>query len=134
MTSLNSQQKKNLEAFVIALGQQSESLPTGLQQQLHAIGQNLENRVMELQAIAASLPELNRAYQEALADTQTIQEEDGQMATFVASTKPTRSSRLQERAVEILTAPDPVQAAQKNMPQVLDRVASNPLKRLFRRG
>jgi hypothetical protein len=45
MTSLNSQHEKILVAFMTALGRQDESLPLGLQQQLHAIGQNLEARI-----------------------------------------------------------------------------------------
>jgi CHASE2 domain-containing sensor protein len=69
--SLNPQQEKILTAFVTALAQQDESLPSALQKQLNAIGQNLEGRVVELSTIAASLPSLNQAYQVALSDTQT---------------------------------------------------------------
>jgi hypothetical protein len=131
MTSLNSQHEKTLVAFMTALGQQDESLPSGLQQQLHAIGQNLEARISELPTIAASLPNLNKAYETALADAQTDAGEGG--ATLV-STSGDHSSKLHERAVQIFTAPDPVQAAQRNLPGRFGQVALNPLKRFFGRG
>jgi hypothetical protein len=131
MSSLNPQQEKTLTAFLTALAEQNESLPSGLQKQLEAIGQNLEARIMELSVIAASLPSLNQAYQTALADTQTNQGEQG--ATLV-STNQDHSTKLYDRAVQILTAPDPVQAAQRHLSPGLGQIASNPLKRLFRRG
>jgi ABC-type transporter Mla subunit MlaD len=131
MTSLNSQHEKILVAFSTALGRQDESLPSGLQQQLHAIGQNLEARIVELPTIAASLPTLNQAYEAALADAQTDAGEQG--ATLV-STSQDHSSKFHDRAVQIFTAPDPVQAAQRNLPGRFGQVASNPLKRFFGRG
>jgi hypothetical protein len=131
MPSLTSQQEKELMAFVSALAQQDESLPPGLQKQLHAIGQNLEARVVELPVIAASLPSLNQTYQAALADAQTPEGEKG--ATLV-STQENSSTKLRERAVQIFTDPDPVQAAQRRPSQRLGPMASNPLKRLFGRG
>jgi hypothetical protein len=131
MSPLNSQQEQILTAFLTALAQQDESLPGGLQKQLHAIGQNLEARIAELPAIAASLPSLNQAYQAALADTSVDKGEQG--ATFV-STNPDHSARLHDRAAQILTDSDPVQAAQRNRSPGLGQIASNPLKRLFRRG
>ncbi len=114
-----------------ALGRQDESLPSGLQQQLHAIGQNLEARIVELPTIAASLPNLNQAYQTALADAQTGEGE--QVATLV-STNQDHNSKLRDRAVKIFTAPDPVQAAQRNLPSRFGQIASNPFKRFFGRG
>lgn len=132
MTSLNPQQEKSLTAFITALGQQEESLPASLQTQLHAIGQNLENRAMELPTIAASLPSLNQAYQTALADAQSEKGEPG--ATLVSSTSQDPSAELSDRAVKILTDPDPVQAAQRSQTRGLGQIASNPLKRFFRRG
>ncbi|MGF1521982.1 MAG: hypothetical protein ACFBSF_06640 [Leptolyngbyaceae cyanobacterium] len=132
MAALSSQQEKSLEAFVIALGEQNEPLPSGLQKQLHAIGQNLENRVVELPAIAANLPSLYASYQEAFAEKQA--DEGEQAAVLASSTAQDDSSKLMEHAAQIFTDPDPVQAAQKNMPKILDQVASNPLKRLFGRG
>lgn len=131
MTSLNPQQAKTLAAFVTALEQQDEPLPTGLQQQLHAIGQNLDARIAELPGIAASLPHLNQTYQAALANTQTDQ--GGQGATLV-STHPDYSNRLRDRAIQIFTDSDPVQAAQHSQRQGLGQIASNPIKRLFGRG
>lgn len=127
MTSLNSQHEKTLVAFMTALGQQDESLPSGLQQQLHAIGQNLEARISELPTIAASLPNLNKAYETALADA-------GEQGATLVSTSGDHSSKLHERAVQIFTAPDPVQAAQRNLPGRFGQVALNPLKRFFGRG
>ena len=131
MTSLNPQNEKILVAFMTALGHQEESLPLVLQQQLHAIGQNLEARIVELPTIAASLPNLNQAYQTALADAQTDAGEQG--ATLV-STNQDHSSQLRDRAAQIFTAPDPVQAAQRNLPGRFGQVASNPFKRFFGRG
>lgn len=128
--ALNSQQEKMLTAFVAALAQQEESLPLGLQKQLHAIGQNLDARVVELPVIAASLPKLNQAYQTALADTQT---DEPQTATLI-STNQDRSGKLHERAVQILTDPDPVHAARRGMTRGLGQIASNPLKRFFGQG
>jgi hypothetical protein len=131
MTSLNSEHEKSLVAFMTALGRLDESLPLGLQQQLHAIGQNLEARIVELPTLAASLPSLNQAYQTALASSQTDAGEQG--ATLV-STSQDHSSQLRDRAAQIFTAPDPVQAAQRNLPGKKGIVASNPLKRFFGRG
>lgn len=131
MSSLNSQQETIITAFLTALAQQDESLPVGLQQQLHAIGQNLEARAMELPVIAASIPSLNQSYQTALADAQANNGEQG--ATLV-STNQDQSLKLRDRAVQVLTDSDPVQAAQQTLSRGLGQLASNPLKRLFRRG
>lgn len=131
MSLLNPQQEKVLTAFVTALAQQDESLPPGLQQQLQAIGQNLEARVTELPVIAASLPSLNQAYEAALAHAQTNEGEQG--ATLV-STNQDHTAKLRDRAVKILTDSDPVQAAQRHQPRGLGQIASNPIKRLFGRG
>ncbi|MBD2259339.1 hypothetical protein [Pseudanabaena sp. FACHB-2040] len=126
MPNLNSQQEKSLAAFIEALSQQDESLPQGLQQQLHAIGQNLDARAIEIPGIAASLPSLNQAYQNALTH---VQEKD-QGATLV-STNQDDSSKLRDRAVQIFTDSDPVQAAQHSQFRGIGQIASNPLKRLF---
>ena len=131
MTSLNPQNEKILVAFMTALGRQDESLPLGLQQQLHAIGQNLEPRIVELPTIAASLPNLHQAYQTALADAQM---DGGEQGARLVSTNQDHSSQLRDRAVQIFTAPDPVQAAQRNLPGRFGQVASNPFKRFFGRG
>ncbi|HEY9748684.1 MAG TPA: hypothetical protein V6C63_08400 [Allocoleopsis sp.] len=131
MTSLNPQNEKILVAFMTALGRQDESLPLGLQQQLHAIGQNLEARIVELPTIAASLPNLNQAYQTALADAQM---DEGEQGATLVSTNQDHSSQLRDRAAQIFTAPDPVQAAQRNLPGRFGQVASNPFKRFFGRG
>ena len=131
MTSLNPQNEKILVAFMTALGRQDESLPLGLQQQLHAIGQNLEARIVELPTIAASLPNLNQAYQTALADAQI---DEGEQGATLVSTNQDHSSQLRDRAAQIFTAPDPVQAAQRNLPGRFGQVASNPFKRFFGRG
>lgn len=131
MPSLNTQQEKILTAFVTALSQQDQPLPEALQKQLYSIAQNLEARVVELPVVAASLPNLNQAYQTALAENQTGK--GGQGATFV-STDQDRSSKLRDRAVEILTNSNPVQAAQKQLSPGLGQIALNPLKRIFGRG
>ena len=114
-----------------ALGRLDESLPLGLQQQLHAIGQNLEARIVELPTIAATLPSLNQAYQTALADAQM---DEGEQGAMLVSTSQDHSSQLRDRAAQIFTAPDPVQAAQRNLPGRFGQVASNPFKRFFGRG
>ncbi|MGB3201525.1 MAG: hypothetical protein WBA99_11510 [Nodosilinea sp.] len=129
MPALNPQQEKMLAAFITALAQQDSALPEGLQKQLHAIGQSLETRILELAAIAASLPNLNQAYQTALSDTQA----DAPSATFASSTNQSDSDKQFDRAVDIFTADDPVQAAQRSRTP-LGQIASNPLKRLFGRG
>jgi ABC-type transporter Mla subunit MlaD len=129
--SLNPQQEKILKAFVSALAHQDESLPPGLQNQLNAIGQNLEARIVELPTIAASLPSLNQAYQVALGDTLPDKAEQG--ATFV-STNQVSSAKLHEYVAQILTDSDPVQAAQRNQHRGLGQIATNPLKRFFSRG
>jgi len=129
MPTLNSQQEKTLTAFITALGRQDNALPEALQKQLHAIGQNLEARILELPAIAASLPNLNQAYQTALSDTQA----DSPSATFVSNTNQSDSDKQYNRAVDILTADDPVQAAKRSRTP-LGQIASNPLKRLFGKG
>ena len=131
MPTLNSQQEKTLTAFITALGRQDNALPEALQKQLHAIGQNLEARILELPAIAASLPNLNQAYQTALSDTQAEAGASG--ATFVSNTNQSDSDKQYNRAVDILTADDPVQAAKRSRTP-LGQIASNPLKRLFGRG
>jgi hypothetical protein len=132
MSSLNNQQEQVLTAFLTALAQQDESLPEGLQKQLHAIGQNLEARIAELPAMAASLPSLNQAYQAALVEAQTNSTDAG--VTFV-STNSDQDAKLRDRAVQILTDSDPVQAAQRSRSRGLGtQIASNPLKRFFGRG
>lgn len=131
MSSLNSQNDKILLAFITALGRQDESLPSALQHQLHAIGQNLEARIVELPTIAANLPSLNQAYQTALADPQM---DEGEQGATLVSTNQDFSSQLRDRAIKIFTDPDPVQAAQRNLPGKFGQVASNPFKRFFGRG
>ncbi|MGF1512079.1 MAG: hypothetical protein ACFB5Z_00045 [Elainellaceae cyanobacterium] len=128
--SLNPQSENSLTAFITALAEQDDALPEGLQKQLHAIGQNLENRAVELPVIAASLPKLNQAYQAAL----TSGSESDQGATLVSSTDQSPSDKLLERAAEIFTDPNPVQAAQRHPAQSSGQFAANPLKRLFGRG
>lgn len=131
MTFPTPQQKKSITALITALGQQEDSLPTGVQKQLYAIGENLEGRAVEIPAIAASLTSLSRAYQDAL---MAPAEDQQPAATLVSTTEPDQSAKLIERATKIFTDPDPVQAAQKNPLQTLGRIASNPIKRLFNRG
>ncbi len=130
--AITEQQEKNVTAFVTALSEQNESLPSVLQAQLNAIGQNLEGRVMELTAIAASIPSLNQAYQAALSDMQTG--DSGPKATLVSSTGRERDTSVAERAAQIFTDADPIQAAKKKMSPSIGQIASNPLKRFFGRG
>ncbi|PSN10620.1 hypothetical protein C7293_27375 [filamentous cyanobacterium CCT1] len=129
MPTLNPQQEKTVTAFITALGRQDSALPEGLQKQLHAIGQSLETRILELPAIAASLPSLNQAYQTAMSDAQA----DAPSATFVSNTNQSDSDKQFDRAVDILTADDPVQAAKRSRTPI-GQIASNPLKRFFGRG
>lgn len=131
MSSLNPQQEKSLTAFVTALAQQDEALPLELQNQLQSIGQNLEARIVELPVIAASLPSLNQAYLAALSDTQANQ---GGQETILVSTNQDHSIKLRDRAIQIFTDPDSVQAAQRNQSRRIGPIASNPLKRFFGRG
>lgn len=126
MSPFNQQQAHSLNAFITALAQQESALPEGIQKQLHAIGQNLEARLIELPVVAASLPSLNQAYQQALASSP---EEEG--ATLVSNTDQSPSDRLLERSAEVLTSPDPVEAAQRQQRGFIGQVATNPLKRLF---
>lgn len=126
MFPLNSQQAKSIDALIVALSKQEEALPTGLQQQLNAIGQNLAARAVEIPAIAASLPELNKAYQAALADTSDNRQAAAKLVSATNSDDGT--------AKQIFTAPDPVKAAQKEVSPTLGQIASNPIKRLFNRG
>ncbi len=128
MSPLNPQQAKILTAFVTALAQQDESLPQGLQQQLNAIGQNLEARIVELPVIAASLPKLHQAYEAALADTQL----EGEQGAKLVSTDRDESAKFLDQSVKILTDADPVQAAKHHKSKGI--IASNPLKKLFRWG
>lgn len=127
MTALNPQHEKMLTAFVTALAQQDTALPQGLQQQLYSIGQNLEARVVELPVIAASLPDLNQAYQTALSEAQ----DSGQPGATLVSVNQDHSIKLHDRAVKILTDADPVQAARRATSPGLGQIAFNPLKRLF---
>ncbi len=140
--TFNTQQQKSLSAFITALGQQEDALPQGLQAQLHAIGLNLENRVTELPAIAASLPGLNQSYQKALADARDHEDTPG--ATLVSSGRKSSSrngnyvDELSDRATEILTDSDPVAAAKQKMSPLFGKdfgkVATNPIRQFFRRG
>lgn len=59
--SLNIQQSNQIQALLTA-SQQDEPLPANLQAQLQSIGQNLENRAMEIPTITASLLRLSNAY------------------------------------------------------------------------
>jgi len=130
--AISEQQEKELTAFLTALSEQEESLPGGLQAQLTAIGQNIENRVMELPAIASSIPSLSKAYQDALSDVKSGDDEP--KATLVSSTGRERETSISERAAQILTDADSVQAAKKKMARSSRVIASNPLKRFFGRG
>ncbi|KAI9132293.1 hypothetical protein [Acaryochloris sp. CCMEE 5410] len=132
MAPLTLQQEQTLTAFITALSQQTESLPTALQAQLQSIGHNLENRVMELRVIAASLPSLDQAYRKALAEQP--QTGDEPRATLVSSLAQDDSAEYLDYAVHILTGSDPVQAAQQDSSNLSGQIASNPLKRFFRRG
>lgn len=132
MSLFNQPQAKSLKAFLTALHQQDESLPSGLQKQLYAIGQNLENRVVELPTVAASLPDLQRSYQAALGNVGNS--ESNQRATLVSTGRSDERSELRDRAIQIFTDPDPVKAAQKSVAPGIGPIATNPLKRIFGRG
>lgn len=128
MSSLTDQEKI-LAAFLSALSQQDEPLPEGLQKQLHAIGQSLQTRIVELPTVAASLPRLNEAYQAALASNP-----DDESKATLASANQDGGTELQEEARKIFTDSDPVQVAQKKISPETGQVASNPLKRIFGLG
>lgn len=130
--AISEQQEKELTAFLTALSEQEESLPGGLQAQLSAIGQNIEGRVMELTAIAASTPSFNQAYQAALSEINAGESEA--KATLVSSTGRKQDADITQKAAQILTDADSVQAAKKQMSRPSRMIASNPLKRLFGRG
>lgn len=132
MTSLTPQQEQTLTAFVAALSQQTESLPAALQAQLQSIGHNLENRVMELRVIAASLPSLDQAYREALAEQPKTGDEPS--TTLVSSPAQDDSTERLDHAVRIFTSSDSVKAAQQDWSNLSGQIASNPLKRFFSRG
>jgi hypothetical protein len=118
MTSLTSTQNQSLTAFLIALSQQPESLPAGLQAQLPAIGLNLANRIVELPVIAASIPSLERDFRAALTKLQAQETEPSKdSAASLVSTDSKLSTEISSRAVEILTDPDPVKVAQKLLTQ-----------------
>lgn len=109
----------NLHAFLVALAQQTEPLPPGLQAQLHAIGQNLTNRVMELATIAATIPSLDNAFHTARSALQT---QDGQRSKGVIPAPFTpadqiNNTELSNSAVQILTSPDSVKAAKAHQGQ-----------------
>jgi|GEM_PF-1894104 len=134
MSSLDPAQEQILTAFMTALGQQTKSLPSTLQAQLQSIGQNLANRVMELRVVAASIPSLDKAYREALASLRANGEETKIGATFISSTAQHQNIQLTDNAVQILTAPDSVEAAQHHLSRKAGQIASKPLKRFFHRG
>ena len=130
MTALTPQQENSLAAFITALAQQETALPPTLTNQLQAIGHSLGGRIVELPTIAASLPDLNQAYQAALVEERS---EENEGATLVSNDSDD-SARLYEKAVEIFTAADPVEAAQQNVSPSLGRIVSAPFKRLFGNG
>lgn len=130
MTALTPQQENSLAAFITALAQQETALPPTLTNQLQAIGHSLGGRIVELPTIAASLPDLNQAYQAALVEERS----EGDGGATLVSNDSDDSARLYEKAVEIFTAADPVEAAQQNVSPSLGRIVSAPFKRLFGNG
>ncbi len=129
MTFFNSTQQLNLKAFTLALSQQSEPLPPSLQSQLKSIGLNLSNRVVELTAIAASLPGLDQSFRKAQNDIQIA--ETSQDTEPVSADEVTQhSDELMEQAVQIFTDPNPVKAAQEHF-AVLQKKPSNVWQRFF---
>lgn len=134
MPSFDSEQEQILTAFMTALSQQPKSLPPALQAQLQSIGQNLANRVMELRVVAASIPSLDKAYRETLVQLHTNEDKATTEVTFVSSEAQNQNTQLIDHAVQILTAPDSVEAAQHHLSRNAGQIASNPLKRFFRRG
>jgi hypothetical protein len=133
MTTLTPNQTQTLTAFVVALGQQTEPLPAGLQAQLPAIGQNLANRIVELPAIASSLPNLDKAFRTALADLQAKAAESSNAAQPPATSSAVDQklgSEIYENAVAILTDPNSVGAAQTQIAQVTKQ-GQNFWERLF---
>jgi hypothetical protein len=132
MTSFTPNQSQSLTAFLIALSQQTESLPAGLQAQLPAIGLNLANRIVELPAIAASIPSLEKDYRIIIAklQAQETKPSEGAILASAGSTDHKHSTEISNSAVEILTDPDPVKAAQKHLAQETSR-GQNILQRLL---
>lgn len=134
MSSFDPAQEQTLSAFITALSQQTESLPPALQAQLQSIGQDLANRVMELRVVAASIPSLDKAYRETLVSLRTNEDEAATGVTFVSSTAQHQTTQLTDNAVQILTAPDSVEAAQHRLSRNAGQITSKPLRRFFRRG
>ncbi len=132
MISLTPNQSQLLTAFLLALSKQTNALPAGLQAQLPAIGLNLANRIVELPAIAASIPGLEQDYRAILAKLQGQETEQNKGVTLVSatSTAPKHNTEISTRAVEILTDPDPVKAAQTYLDQETHQ-GQNFLQRLF---
>ncbi|MGC1216264.1 MAG: hypothetical protein WA883_02255 [Phormidesmis sp.] len=130
--TLSTRDEKSIQALVTALSRQSEPLPANLQAQLQAIGQNLGNRAVELPTVAASLPRLSSAYQEALSKPQP--DAGNTAAKLVSSSSQDDGTQLVERAAEIFTSSDPVQAAQEQNTRSFGQIASNPFRRFFRKG
>lgn len=117
-----------------ALNQQTDSLPPALQGQLQSIGHNLENRVMELPVVAASIPRLDQAYRDALTNLRASEGKPQTNVALVSASTQDQNAKLNENAVQILAASDSVKAAQDNLVNKSGQIASNPLKRFFHRG
>ena len=69
-----------LEAFLAALAKQSAPLPNEIQQRLQAIGENLEQHVDDLDALAETYPPLDVAYQ---SERLALQRQGGQRQKFL---------------------------------------------------
>jgi hypothetical protein len=73
-----------LEAFLAALAKQSAPLPYEIQQRLQAIGENLEQHVDELDALAETYPPLDIAYQ---SERLALQRQGGQRQKLLNAPK-----------------------------------------------
>lgn len=98
-----------LEAFLAALAKQSAPLPDEIQRRLQAIGENLEQQVDELDALAETYPPLDAAYQiERLA----LQRQGGQRQKFLNAPKGNGADSLPRVAKAIFRSDNSVLTTQ----------------------
>ncbi|MCG8364734.1 MAG: hypothetical protein MJA27_15580 [Pseudanabaenales cyanobacterium] len=113
-----------LHSFLFAVHEQAEPLPEQITKQIQEISQDLENRVMELDAVAQSTPSLTPLYKDALDQLlgQSAQRMKGlENQPGELKNPPKRSNVVRvisqqttpENAQEILSSPNPPNAAQQ---------------------
>lgn len=113
----------SVTAFLNALAELNQSLPTDIQEQLHAIAQDLKTdptNIGNLDIIAESYPPLDEAYQKELT---TLKKEAGQRNKGLPPLPlPKESNKeLTNSAIDTFSADDSVTAAQAK-PNLLQRL------------